>query len=66
MDLKPDPVAEAVAEAVPVAGLLDDRPRRRVDFPPRRPGGNRGQTCLLCAQRGSDSPVANVRVQSEQ
>src|SRR5205823_12829609 len=49
VNLEPDPVAEAVAELVAVAGLLDHRPRDRVDLPSSRPGAHRVQAGLLGA-----------------
>src|SRR5207247_1148279 len=54
VDLQPDAVAEAVAELVAVAGLVDDRPRHRVDLPPGAPGAHGVQARLLGAL---DEPV---------
>ena len=75
VDLEAHAVAEPVAEVVAVPGLRDDLPGDGIDLLAARPrahGLERGRLCALdelvdlAAPRRPTSPVAKVRVQSEQ
>ncbi len=74
MNIKPHPVAQAVAEVLAVPRGVDHVPRGGVHLPAAGSGSDRLQTSLLggedelvdLAPLAVGSPTATVRVQSEQ